>query len=906
MSTFSWSNFQIALQKLLDDPSELSSETDISRIFNEGQRRSLEFLKETLPRNGVLVADDVGMGKTRIAVIAARAVIAAGGRVAVVAPGTLGFQWQEELRCVRIESKPMIRGEKEFLARNLDDQFIPDEPLVIFSQGFGSPNYRGKGKSDRLDTIVTFAAHVHNFETHGSGKVRHWGDYEHAEVGRKIYHHYCGSGATPKSTAVFKAVQAEKRFGEFEKRDNYKKHGPLRQLQNDVLSLGIGEFDLVIVDEAHKSRGDHTMLSNLLNNILATKSGEQRMFCMTATPIELDVSQWSQILQRTGAGATLVSEVQDAAAALARSLDAVRAYPNDPKITEEFEVVSSRFETLLKNSLIRRAKRSEGVVRDWYLSSNGRTYRRTHEIAIDPQELSSEWRQMLCAAESLSLMNSRHVRADAAIKRARLTIANGHGFSALSKLDRELMEADELETSELRTDADIEGVDYTSPLTEASDSATRKAKQRMEFWTSRLSAISAQDPEAIRHPAMEKVCDKIFEIVDKGEKVLVFGTFRGPLQTLTRKINARAIVESFVADDGNQAPPRSSVPEELRAHVECELKRRNPNLSDSEIELQLTAIDDFLRTSQRERLRLRRDLIENLHDRLMKGIKQLGETPRLNELYLPVAKAFIEASSAEQELRSHRHDDDAIDHSIPHTSESEATLTQRGFLGATIATLLGNDLANADDKAVAEAFFEVFDANYDPVMDQNADGKLDENEPHVAWSRILAQLKEDFGKTGDFAREMNGSSKPGTRKLLQRAFNREDSALKVLVAQSAVGREGLNLHLACRSVILVHAEWNPGVVEQQIGRVDRLASLWERKFREFRENASSSEVPCIDVYQVIFRGTYDEYHWSVLQRRIRELNAQLQGIIIDQEPDWTEEQNANAVRINSMAPNFSP
>ena len=906
MSTFCWSNFQIELQHLLDDPSRLSSETDIGRIFNEGQRRSLEFLLETLPRNGVLVADDVGMGKTRIAVIVARAVIAAGGRVAVVAPGTLGFQWQEELRCVRIESKPMIRGEKEFLARNLGDQFIPDEPLVIFSQGFGSPNYRGKGKSDRLDTIVAFAAHVQNFESYGSKKVRTWGEYEHAEVGRKIYRHYCGSGATMKSTAVFEAVQAEKRFGEFEKRDNYKKGGALRQLQNDILSLGIGEFDLVIVDEAHKSRGDHTMLSNLLNNILVTPSGEQRMFCMTATPIELDVSQWSQILQRTGAGTTLVNEVQDAAAALANSLDAVRTYPFDQKVTEEFEAVSSRFETLLKNSLVRRAKRSEGVVRDWYLSSNGRTYRKTHEIAIDPQELSPEWRQMLCAAESLSLINSRHMRADAAVKRARLTIANGHGFNALSKLDRELMEADELETSELRTDADFQGDDFTIPATEAPDNAARKAKQRVEFWTSRLSAISAQDPEAIRHPAMEKVCDKIFEIVNKGEKVLVFGTFRGPLQTLTRKINARAIVESFIADDGNKAPPRSSVPDELKPHVECELKRRNPESSDAEVRVQMTAIDEFLHSSQRERLRLRRDLIENIHNRLIKGLAQCGDTQGLNELYLPVANAFIKASSAEQETRAHRHEEHATDDPILHAADSEATLTQRGYLGATIATLLGNDLAGADDLAVAEAFFEVVDANYDPALDQNGDGKLDENEPHVAWSRILGHLKEDFGKTGDFAREMNGSSKPGTRKLLQRAFNRENSALKVLVAQSAVGREGLNLHISCRTVILVHAEWNPGVVEQQIGRVDRLESLWERKFREYREVGNPAEEPSIDVYQVIFRGTYDEYHWSVLQRRIRELNAQLQGVIIDQEPGWTEEQNANAARINSMAPDFSP
>jgi SNF2 family DNA or RNA helicase len=54
----------------------------------------------------------------------------------------------------------------------------------------------------------------------------------------------------------------------------------------------------------------------------------------------------------------------------------------------------------------------------------------------------------------------------------------------------------------------------------------------------------------------------------------------------------------------------------------------------------------------------------------------------------------------------------------------------------------------------------------------------------------------------------------------------------VLVAQSVVGREGLNLHRACRTVILLHPEWNPGVVEQQIGRVDRLSSYWEQLLTE--------------------------------------------------------------------------
>jgi hypothetical protein len=51
---------------------------------------------------------------------------------------------------------------------------------------------------------------------------------------------------------------------------------------------------------------------------------------------------------------------------------------------------------------------------------------------------------------------------------------------------------------------------------------------------------------------------------------------------------------------------------------------------------------------------------------------------------------------------------------------------------------------------------------------------------------------------------------------LQTAFNKRDAFPRVLLAQSAVGREGLNLHKACRVVVQLHAEWNPAILEQQL------------------------------------------------------------------------------------------
>lgn len=78
--------------------------------LNDGQKASLRCLAGRLTdrssNNGMIIADEVGMGKTRIAAAVARAVTEAGGRVAVLVPPGLGYQWNEELRCAGVTAPP--------------------------------------------------------------------------------------------------------------------------------------------------------------------------------------------------------------------------------------------------------------------------------------------------------------------------------------------------------------------------------------------------------------------------------------------------------------------------------------------------------------------------------------------------------------------------------------------------------------------------------------------------------------------------------------------------------------------------------------------------------------------------------------------------------------------------------
>jgi hypothetical protein len=167
---------------------------------------------------------------------------------------------------------------------------------------------------------------------------------------------------------------------------------------------------------------------------------------------------------------------------------------------------------------------------------------------------------------------------------------------------------------------------------------------------------------------------------------------------------------------------------------------------------------------------------------------------------------------------------------------------------------------------------------------------------------ISVALDEYQGRSDRFARILDGGTKASTRQHLQSAFNRRSSWPMVLVAQSLVGREGLNLHKACRTVVLFQPEWNPGVVEQQIGRVDRMGSLWEEMVKQDPSNKTIR----IRVLPVMFRGTYDEHNWKVLMARWDDYRAQMSGEVFAVNCNDDPELSNLKEMVNKSAPDFTP
>jgi hypothetical protein len=160
---------------------------------------------------------------------------------------------------------------------------------------------------------------------------------------------------------------------------------------------------------------------------------------------------------------------------------------------------------------------------------------------------------------------------------------------------------------------------------------------------------------------------------------------------------------------------------------------------------------------------------------------------------------------------------------------------------------------------------------------------VDDDEADAPAARLealrAALVGDADGRQSLHSRLLQGSMKWETRRYLQAAFNRRGASPRVLIAQSQVGREGLNLHEACRVVIQFHAEWNPAILEQQIGRVDRKGSLWSKLATEWMDGRNG-ESPFIEIRQMVFEGTYDAYKWDRVSRRQHVFDSSLFGSMI--------------------------
>lgn len=867
--------------------------------LNAGQQASLRALAQRLPLNGVVIADEVGMGKTRIAVALARAVTFCGGRVAVLAPPGLGFQWREELRQGSVKTQPMLRSLKSFLAAwptEGDTQPKPWflEDTVLISHAF--TNWRlGQGTAPwRWALLPEIYAHWRKRNTQRQPR-----DYLRSEALQtaglsRAAQSICDAIPNDESNVAWQqcaALSDNTPWPAALDDAQYSRNSALRPWLECAVGLGLGMFDLVIVDEAHKSRGEMSRLSSLLNSVIQ-RNKSARVVAMTATPVELDVSQWQQTLSRVDVDINTPPAMKDSINAYAVAVQRVRASPSSPEARHSYAEAAKNFQAALSPYLLRRDKREDPAVMAFqrYSKLPFNAYRQEDSISIVTAGLSPAWRQAVCAAEAMSVI-TRQAQETHQTQRLRLTIGNGHGIAALLNP----MTAQE-EAALLKDDAD-EGAgtaesdtpDATTQLTTAEPDT--KAAQRKRWWLNTMGqAFAGGDSCLFDHPAILACVQAIEESTASGEKVLVFGRFTQPLQALVHLLNAREMLRCL---EDNRHWPQSTVRNDMSTHsahgeraaVVAALRQLKSPLTLTEVD---KALDDQYAALEALRKQRRASLLGDLAVGLGMAdeARQPSERSDVQQLFVTFQQSAQRAAEAPQDDR----------HVLALVSKA-------------LYELMGNPEA-ATPAQIADAFEQLVDALTDQgESDQNGDDKMDASEAQALWPALEERLLSDFNRRqGVFAQLMFGGTTPESRRMMQLAFNRPHSFPKVLVAQSMVGREGLNLHKACSTVILLHPEWNPGIVEQQIGRVDRVGSHWSKRLADAIQNQVSPEdLPRIRVRAVVFQGTYDEHNWQVLHDRWDDLRAQLHGVVIP--PRQYAKDPAlqpQAEELQAVAPRFSP
>jgi len=838
--------------------------------LNDGQRASLRAIADRIESHGLLIADEVGMGKTRIAAALAHCVIKCGGRVGVLIPPGLGFQWQAEFRVFGRDVPEVLRSLDMFHQRWRAAGQKPwyDEDIVMVSHSFC--NWSMKPGTRRFALLPEIYACwkksakriVPNHSVKDAQSCM-WGGQSAPHIVRAV-----PDSATHPAQVWLQEITEKYTYPKLLDATHYQKHGELRPQLARAVGLGLGMFDLLLIDEAHKSRGGISMLSQLLEHVVLP-APEMRRVAITATPVELHEGQWKDTLRRVGVDRSF-EEVR-------RYADAVRqlrgAWRGNPQVRAEYAAAAQAFQDALSPYVLRRDKRRDASIQ-CYAEKTGLppdTYREVDKhIHVRLDTLSLSWKRAVCAAEALSVIKPGAIGTRG--KRLRLTFGNGHGIAGL---------IDQFNQDDA---ADQAQLDYEEEVKEKTAgqavSADGKRNQRAQWWSGVVAKAFTGNSEDVlyAHPAILAAAECIEELAAQGEKVLVFGRFTKPMDALVKFLNACEMLRRL---DSGKPWPQSKLHEGSGGHDRGEW----PAVAAAYRwvhQREMTQGDQHRIASQ---LHTQYEQLEAARKRFRARLVERLETALRN--------SSVATNGLFKALRSRVHD--AAEH-------GDLAAVSRAMLNLRPDFLTSEPQAND----LAETFLEVLRG----AMDRDDPEAMDVDiEVGNAWPEISQRLSDEFLRPeGGFARLMDGSTRPHSRQMLQQAFNRRDSFPQVLVAQSMVGREGLNLHRECRTVVMMHPEWNPGVVEQQIGRVDRVGSCWSKLLEKaVTDRARPEHLPRILVKSVIFEGTYDAKHWEVLQERWQDLRAQLHGIPVPQGALEGDEEGLRLIaEINAAAPDFSP
>lgn len=181
----------------------------------------------------------------------------------------------------------------------------------------------------------------------------------------------------------------------------------------------------------------------------------------------------------------------------------------------------------------------------------------------------------------------------------------------------------------------------------------------------------------------------------------------------------------------------------------------------------LDALDAALAEQYRELQKRRQSQRNDLPGLLEEGFRQEQFEPRVHSLYGAFCSMLVNAQEGE---------DDSHGLALVSRAPTEQ---------------LGESAQLLRPERYAKAFADLMQALCERNEgDQDGDGQLDEQEAERLWPHLQQRLKGEYGSSqGTFARLMYGGTSQHSRRMMQLAFNRPHSSIKVLVAQWSRGIE---------------------------------------------------------------------------------------------------------------------
>ncbi len=352
----------------------------------------------------------------------------------------------------------------------------------------------------------------------------------------------------------------------------------------------------------------------------------------------------------------------------------------------------------------------------------------------------------------------------------------------------------------------------TTAVDEREEAPPEEASEELQWYLRQLDAAVPRDDIAAwrAHPKVRATAEKAVQLWKDGEKVLVFCHYRATGRALRRHISG--LLHCEVLKLGLQKLPHLTADE-----VVAELTNLGKRFFDADGSLyqeaealarQLTAPYPGLQPAE--------------IDQIAEIVRRFFRTPSFLVRYLDLTRPDAAGLRA------------AFDH------PDAGGLSLRQRLGDFCCFLAEQCIAK--ERAAYLAALDSIQTGTHVASEEAFDPG--EGVERAAPTSLLPNV-----------RLVNGEVKQETRQRLLLTFN-TPLFPEILVA-SRVMAEGVDLHLSCRYVIHHDLDWNPSVLEQRTGRVDRLGCKAER-----------ARAP-IHVYLPYVAATQDEKMYRVVRDRER-------------------------------------